>query len=109
MNTLLFKKMMNLTFVILYFKGPITWRISARAEISAHLNGLKIQPSILIKLLLTELRFRAKISHIIYFKFQSGLKHCLLGKKIRIKTKKKEKSQQSSRVDESFEKNMKLR
>ena len=25
-------------------KGPITWRISARAEISARLTGLKLQP-----------------------------------------------------------------
>ena len=25
-------------------KGPITWRISARAEISAQLTGLKLQP-----------------------------------------------------------------
>ena len=32
------------------FRGPIIWRISAHAEISVHLDGLKIQPGILIKL-----------------------------------------------------------
>ena len=33
----------------LLFKGPITWRISARAEISARLGGLRFQLGFLNK------------------------------------------------------------
>ena len=53
---------------------------------------------------------KAAISHVIDFKFQPSLKNCLLGKKIRIKTKFKmaEKSQ-SPRAEGSFEKNLKPR
>ena len=30
--------------ILARFEGPITWRISSRAEISARLTGLKFQP-----------------------------------------------------------------
>ena len=75
------------------FRGPIIWRSSAHAEISVHLNGLKIKLGILINnsslIIKTELQLygknfvlrRAEISHILNFKFHSGLI------KVRIKTK----------------------
>ena len=38
-------------------KGPITWRISARAEISAWLGGLSFQPGFLNKINLLKTTF----------------------------------------------------
>ena len=81
-------------------------------------SGLKLQPGILIKLLLKmschymtrTSACRADISHVIDFKFQPGLKNYLLGKKIRIKTKfKMAKKSQSPCAEESFKKNLKPR
>ena len=65
-------------------KGPITWRISARAEISPRLGGLKFQPGFLNQPSLNDFcDYMKKVSardkgtekpHVIKMKFQPGLK-----------------------------------